>query len=257
MKALLTGSKGYIGKHLESMLVIRYGMENVDCFDVYGDTGDWIRQFADLNMRDYDTVIHAGAIRSPEYELPEIFWWNYWTTKQIVDVLNCPETKFIFFSSCMAIEPVSHYGWTKQCSADLVERTLQNYAVIRPYNVYGREEGALNKYSPVWRLIRGELPYCFNPWVRDYIHVQDLCAGIVHIIENDLVGDYDLGTGQGVSTMELVELWDRYRPPIVGPGEDGWPRNALEMLVARSEKMLPDFQAKRDVKDWLLELKND
>lgn len=258
MRILLTGSNGYIGKHLESLLVIVYGKESVQGFDVCGDPALWKSSFdEEILGKKFDVIIHAGAIRLPQYNQPDIWWWNYWCTKQIADHAKAHEstTKFIFFSTCMAINPISFYGWTKQCGADYVSKTLDNHAIIRPFNVYGREEGTLNKYSPVWRLIRGELPYCFNPWIRDYIHVQDLCAGIVHIIRNDLTGDYDLGTGNGVSTMELVDLWDGQRPPIVGPGEEGWPENASEVLVARPEKMLPDFVPAHDVKKWLAKLK--
>ena len=257
MRILLTGAKGYIGRHLESLLTINYGQDSVECFDVYGDRDEWNSKIAKVTNNSYDVIIHAGAIRMPEYEQPDIFWWNYHCSKMIANFASSvrPEPKLIFFSTCMAINPVSHYGWSKRCAADYIMQTLDNYCVVRPYTVYGREEGALNKYSPVWRLIRGELPYCFNPWIRDYIHVQDLCAGIVHIIKNDLRGDYDLGRGIGTSTMELVELWDRCRPPIVSPGEPRWPVNAPEALVARPEKMLPDFEYSHDVIKWLAKLK--
>ena len=256
MRILLTGARGYIGTHLESLLTINYGQDNVECFDVFGDKEKWHSELSAKTHGPYDVIIHAGAIRAPSYEKSDIFWWNYHCSKVIANIAGTQSrTKLIFFSTCMAINPVSHYGWSKRCAADYIMQKLDNYCVVRPYTVYGREEGALNKYSPVWRLIRGELPYCFNPWVRDYIHVQDLCAGIVQIIKNDLTGDFDLGRGIGTSTMELVELWDRHRPPIVTPGDEGWPGNAPEALVARPEKMLPDFVPEHDVIKWLTKLK--
>ena len=275
MRILLTGAKGYIGRHIEFGLTTDYGPDAVQSFDVYGNSEEWETKFRnqvsdesrpgqvpqgeDSATRNfYDAIVHVGAIQAPAYTDPDIFWWNYHCTKEVAKhAMKFEATKLIFFSTCMAIDPISHYGWTKRCAEDLVVEMLDNCCVVRPFVVFGDEAGRTSQYSPVAKIIRNELQYTFNPWIRDYIHVQDVVRAIKHIIEKDVRGRYDLGTGKGTSTAELVELWNGSRPPIVGPGEKGWPPNAPEILVARKNEMLPDFKPIYNVTDWLRSQKNE
>lgn len=41
--------------------------------------------------------------------------------------------------------------------------------------------------------------------VRDYVHLEDLSAAHILALEKDAVGAFNLGTGKGVSVMEIVE----------------------------------------------------
>ena len=259
-RILLTGAKGYIGRHIEFGLTADYGPDAVQSFDVYGDREEWEAKFRNQVSAQgfYDAIVHVGAIQAPAYTNPDIFYWNYHCTKAVAEhARKFKATKLIFFSTCMAIDPISHYGWTKRCAEDLVGEVLENCCVVRPFVVFGDEAGRTSQYSPVAKLIRNELQYTFNPWIRDYIHVQDIVRAINYIIVNDVRGKYDLGTGKGTSTVELVELWDGIRPPIVGPGEKGWPQNAPEALVARKSEMLPDFKPIYNVTDWLCAQKDE
>ena len=45
--------------------------------------------------------------------------------------------------------------------------------------------------------------------IRDYIHLEDLASAHILALENDALGAYNLGTGQGVSVKEVVETCRR------------------------------------------------
>ena len=45
--------------------------------------------------------------------------------------------------------------------------------------------------------------------IRDYIHLEDLSSAHILALEKDALGAYNLGTGQGVSVMEVVEMCRR------------------------------------------------
>ena len=64
-------------------------------------------------------------------------------------------------------------------------------------------------------------------------------------------GEYDLGTGVGVSSKEMVEIWKHHRPPVVKSGDPKYPEGYHEILVARKEKMSPGFDTTVDICQWL------
>ena len=41
--------------------------------------------------------------------------------------------------------------------------------------------------------------------IRDYVHIEDLASAHILALEKDKVGAYNLGTGNGISVMEIVE----------------------------------------------------
>ena len=41
--------------------------------------------------------------------------------------------------------------------------------------------------------------------IRDYVHLEDLCSAHILALEKEKLGAYNLGTGKGISVMEIVE----------------------------------------------------
>jgi UDP-glucose-4-epimerase GalE len=132
----------------------------------------------------------------------------------------------------MRQEPINPYGWSKWC----VERMLKDYAAADPqfafvslryFNVAGcAADGSLGEdHDPETHLIPVVLlallgcrdqvtvfgtdyPTPDGTCIRDYIHVEDLCAA--HIVAMDALepGDqrfYNLGIGRGYSVKEVIE----------------------------------------------------
>ncbi len=150
------------------------------------------------------------------------------------------------------LEPVNPYGWSKWC----VERVLRDYAAADPefafvalryFNVAGAAaDGSLGEdHDPETHLIpvllltalgRREKVTLFGTdyptpdgtCIRDYIHVEDLCAAHLAALDALRPGDvrfYNLGIGKGYSVREVLEsarrvtgreIPGRIRPPPAG-----------------------------------------
>jgi UDP-glucose-4-epimerase GalE len=132
----------------------------------------------------------------------------------------------------MRQQPVSPYGWSKWC----VERILKDYGAsdtqfgfvaLRYFNVAGlAADGSLGEdHDPETHLIpvllqtalgrRAKMtvfgtdyPTPDGTGVRDYIHVEDLCAAHIVAMEALRPGDarfYNLGIGKGYSVKEVID----------------------------------------------------
>jgi UDP-glucose 4-epimerase len=154
----------------------------------------------------------------------------------------------------MPCRPISPYGWSKWC----VERVLTDYAAAEPgfafaalryFNVAGAAaDGTLGEdHQPETHLIpslllaalgRREKVTVFGTdyatpdgtCIRDYVHVEDLCAAHVLAINALRPGDqrfYNLGIGKGYSVKEVIEAADRVVgreiPVEYGPRRPGDP----------------------------------
>ena len=113
-------------------------------------------------------------------------------------------------------KPISPYGVTKL--------TLENYAYlyaathglkfvcVRPSNAYGVGQrpfiGQGFVATAIASAMKGIAVKIFgqNGTIRDYIYVSDLAAGIVSALEHGhLSGTYNLGSGVGLSNLELIQ----------------------------------------------------
>lgn len=113
--------------------------------------------------------------------------------------------------------PVSPYGITKL--------TIERYALlhrhhhglpavlVRPGNAYGPEQKAFTGQgfiaTAVGSVLAGKPITVFGErgTVRDYIHVDDIAAGIVASLDHGAPGSaYNLGTGEGLDNMDILDL---------------------------------------------------
>jgi UDP-glucose 4-epimerase len=173
-----------------------------------------------------------------------------------------PETTPIV--ETMRQEPVNPYGWSKWC----VERVLRDYAAadkefsfvaLRYFNVAGAAaDGSLGEdHDPETHLIPvlllaalgrrdkvtvfgTDYPTPDGTCIRDYVHVEDLCAA--HIAASSALrpGDtrfYNLGIGRGYSVNEVIESARRVTgidfPVEYGPRRPGDPA----ILFANADKI--------------------
>ena len=153
-----------------------------------------------------------------------------------------------------AIESSSPYGWTKV----MIERILTDYVTAHPdfcavllryFNPIGGHDSGLlgddpngipNNLMPyIARVAAGQLEKLTifggdyetpdGTCQRDYLHVVDLAVGHLKALEyaadHEGVEAFNLGTGNGVSVMELVTAFETANemklPYVVGPRRDG------------------------------------
>ena len=133
-------------------------------------------------------------------------------------------------------EPINPYGWSKWC----VERMLKDYAAAnrefsfaapRYFNVAGcAADGSLGEdhqpeshviplllltalgRRPHFTVFGTDYPTPDGTCIRDYVHVEDLCAAHIVAMQALQPGDtrfYNLGIGHGYSVREVVEAAKR------------------------------------------------
>lgn len=180
MKILLTGSKGFIGKHL-SFWLLRQG------FEVLGLDLDNSNELP-LLLNQANFIIHLAGINRPENN-DAFYEGNYDLTRKIVDLLkhNSKNTPIIFASSTQATLN-NDYGKSKRLAEQyLFESGLPVY-VYRLANVFGK--WCKPNYNSVCAT------YCYNIArdlpieIRDPNHVihfnyiDDVCQEFIRIINN-------------------------------------------------------------------------
>ena len=165
-----------------------------------------------------------------------------------------PNNPYPYKEDMKAIESSSPYGWTKV----MIERILTDYVTAHPdycaillryFNPIGSHESGLlgddpngipNNLMPyISRVAAGKLekltiygddyPTPDGTCQRDYLHVVDLAIGHLKALEyaenKEGVEAINLGTGNGVSVMELVHAFDKANdmelPYVIGPRREG------------------------------------
>lgn len=153
-----------------------------------------------------------------------------------------------------AIQSSSPYGWTKV----MIERILTDYCTAKPdfcavllryFNPIGAHASGLlgddpngipNNLMPyIGRVAAGQLEKLTifggdydtpdGTCQRDYLHVVDLAVGHLKALEYAAVHEgveaINLGTGNGISVLELVNAFDVANdmklPYVIGPRRDG------------------------------------
>lgn len=240
--ALVTGSWGFVGRHMVRTLreqgwdVVGCDLANpehpVDCLDVF--------QRAD---RVFDLVVHAAA-RAPHraaidrhpsqmaYNLQldgAMFDWALRTGQRRVLYLSSSAVYPVQFQdgseawklhetntdSQLGITPDAGYGWTKLTGEKMAAAAAEDgiglaVHVVRPFSGYGEDQGEDWPFGAfVGRARRREDP--FQIWgdgsqVRDWIHIDDVVAGALAVVDQDVREPVNLCTGRGISMKELADL---------------------------------------------------
>ena len=188
---------------------------------------------------------------------------------------GCPYTEN------METSATNPYGWTKV----MIEQILRDYCaadpgfsavLLRYFNPIGAHESGLlgddpngipNNLMPfVARVAAGTLPQLTvfgndyptrdGTCIRDYLHVVDLARGHISALEyadsHTGAEAFNLGTGNGVSVLELVNSFQKVNgvpvPYAVGPRRDGDlalvyadPTRAHDALHWTAEKSVDDM----------------
>jgi UDP-glucose 4-epimerase len=116
--------------------------------------------------------------------------------------------------------PVSPYGITKLTTDRYAMMFHRNnglpVVIARPANAYGEDQRTGTGQGFIAAAIQAILSgyeieiYGEEGTIRDYIHVRNVAAGIVSILENGNNGEiYNLGTGVGTSNAEIVALLEK------------------------------------------------
>ncbi len=238
MRVLLTGHRGFVGRHLHAAMDAR-GWD-VDGVDLAHGGGDALDLFRHENAR-YDLAIHCAAIvggrasidGSPlgvATNLALDAWYMRW-------LIRTGTPRAVYFSSSAAYpvalqqpgpvrrlyeedinlsymeEPDATYGWAK-----LTGEKLATYAeaegcrilIPRPFSGFGEDQAPCYPFPAfIQRAKRRDDP--FEIWgsgdsTRDWIHIDDLTGATLALLDADVTGPVNLGWGRAVSFDELAHI---------------------------------------------------
>jgi len=141
-------------------------------------------------------------------------------------------------------------GWAKrmaemQIQAYKIQYGVENFAVVRPCNVYGPGDNfdpsnAMVIPSLMARIAAGETPVVVwgdGAAVRDFAYSDDVADGIIRALLRGTRGSYvNLGSGRGVTIRELVETLRRVTPftfHFDATKAGGFPKRVMDITRAR------------------------
>ncbi|MFJ7998959.1 NAD-dependent epimerase/dehydratase family protein [Streptomyces sp. NPDC096310] len=248
MRVLLTGHRGFVGRHLHAALEARG--DYVVCVDLVTEH-DALDYFRTADAR-YDLAIHCAAIvggrasidGSPlgvATNLALDAWYMRW-------LVRTGTPRAVYFSSSAAYpvafqgagdvrrlyeedidldqpgEPDATYGLAKLTGEKLVryaEAEGCRLLVPRPFSGYGEDQDDCYPFPAfIQRAKRRDDP--FEIWgsgdsTRDWIHVDDLVGATLALLDADVTGPVNLGWGRATSFDDLAGIVTAaagYRPQL-------------------------------------------
>lgn len=235
MDALVTGSSGFIGRHMVAELEARDW--NVFCLDTAEEDGVDAVDYFRRNDADYfDLVVHCAytvggraTIDGVNLALADnvmldaaMFRW----------ALQARPGAVIYYSSSAAYpvdlqredrhknlqeddlqvelaQPDANYGWAKVTGERLARAASESglrVHVLRPFSGYGEDQSLDYPFpSIIQRALAGDLTVWGPPGqTRDWIHIEDVVQASLAVYEDNERQPVNLCTGRGVEMGELM-----------------------------------------------------
>jgi len=223
---LVTGSRGFIGRHL----VARLREEGAEVHEWNSDVR-MLQRFP----RPLQAVVHLAAVSDPDrfrLEPAEAFSVNVLGTLAVLELCAGMGAACILTSTCgvyrpcvdgvpipesSATGPITPYGMSKLLAEQVAEtsarRHLLSVTVLRLFNVYGtgQRKGFLIP-EILSSLGSGQPPVLNNPYaVRDFVYVADVVEAIVLAITQVRSGYrvFNIGSGRGIPIIEAARVAGR------------------------------------------------
>ncbi len=291
---LITGGTGLIGRQIAAILcdagakVRTVSLDNV----IVDRRADHINgDLADFNLcreltRDMDFVFHIAGIKGSidvTKKKPASFFvpllmmnTNMLEACRVERVQKVVYTSSIgaygnaeIFKESETLEtepPMDMFpGWAKrmaemQIQAYRIQYGLENFAVVRPCNVYGPGDNfdprnAMVIPSLMHRIYHGEDPLVIwgdGAAVRDFAYSLDVAEGVILALYHGTRGGFvNLGSGVGVTIRELVETLHsflKFKFQFDASKPSGFPRRVMDITLA---KKLIDYRPETSLKDGL------
>ncbi len=244
--AAVTGNAGFLGRHFcRALDDAGYQITGVDLVDG-ADARDFFRYSRnryDLVIHaaaagaDRASIDHAPLILAANFELDAgLFSWAARTRPGRVIYLSSSAAYPVAFqtgrpsatfgqSAALHLreefvnldypqQPDGIYGWCKLTGERLAALACGAgipVTVVRAFSGYGEDQGGRFPFGALaGRAMRREDP--FTVWgtgeqARDFIHVDDIVAAVMVMVEQGISGPVNLGTGRATTISELARMF--------------------------------------------------
>ena len=218
-KALLTGSKGFIGKNLmEELLEKNFSIIEIN-EDIF-QSENWNKEVLET-LEDFEphVIFHVGACSDTlETRVNYMMVLNFEFTKILTDWAKRNSSKMIYSSSAASYgtngqHPSNLYGWSKYVAEQYV---ISNDGIgLRYFNVYGPKEEhkgpmASVAYQTFIKHKNGTECKLFpKKPTRDFVYVKDVVSANIYAFENFYSVNsnwYDVGSGESRSFEDVMNL---------------------------------------------------
>lgn len=233
MRILLTGHRGFIGSKLFDRLKDNghtvYGFDLKDGQDIVTSPIEY----------EVDLVIHLAGKSGVRESLKNagVYWHtNVEGTRRILE--RYKNIRVIYASSSSAYEPTLNPYACSKYMMELIAEKYPHSLGLRFHTVFS-EEPRENMFFD--KLFKGTLEYT-TPHFRDFIHLNDVCDAIELVINSNLKGVIDVGTGTSVSIQDIVSHL---------PVRLNTPRERAKTQANITELQKLGFEPKYNVKKFL------
>ncbi len=278
--AIVTGGTGMIGREVVRLLcdagahVRSVSLDKIDSIDpraeqVFGDLTDF--DLCQKLTRDTDWVLHVagikGSIEVTKSKPASFFVPLIMMNTNLLEAARRNGCERVVYTSSIGAyssaeifvetdhdpgePPMDMFpGWAKrmaemQVEAYHIQYGLENFAVVRPCNVYGPGDNfdpknAMVVPSLLHRIASGENPVLIwgdGSAVRDFAYSTDVAEGVIQALYYGTRGSFvNLGSGVGVTVRELVETMASFidfRYAFDTSKPSGFPRRVMDITRAR------------------------
>ena len=194
MKALITGTNSGLGKWLSKQF------KNCDEFIRGSNISNFIKKEMGFSIPRYDLIIHcAGCVQHSNWDNVglDLFEDNVFLTR---DLTKIPHVKFVFISSIDEAKDTP-YGVTKRLSEIIVKQLCDNYLILRPSALLGKEM----KKNTFQKIVNGEDIALTKNTVMNYILYED----ILDAINSNQKGIKVLRSNGNITIGEVVDIFEK------------------------------------------------
>ena len=183
MNILVTGSNGFIGKHL-CLKLERQGF-NIFSYDLENEEED-LRNY----ISQADFVVHLAGINRP-LDNKEFYEGNTELTKKLIDLINSSGKQIpVIMSSSIQAELDNDYGKSKKMAEDLLFKSGLPVYVYRLANVFGKwcKPNYNSACATFCYNIAHELPIEIRDrsYVVHYNYIDDICDEFISAIKGKI-----------------------------------------------------------------------
>ena len=199
----------FISKYEKSLKIFKFNGDINNIKD--------IKKF--INKKKINIFIRIASLSRTSCEENKIkcYKTNYLANKRLVDYLIKKKIKLIFLSTSHVYKtskkklneksptkPQNKYSLYKLKTENYIKKKLQNYLIIRSFNIYGKNQ-KLGFFIPDMRKkILSSENIIINNSFRDFIKVDEVSRFIRFSIIKNINGIFNLGTGQSISLKKII-----------------------------------------------------